>query len=317
MSKILDHPCRLEQCKKKKLNNPSGWTIQGHSRAGERTGFFIHEPKIVLDGGLASYRNCSAIVLSHAHCDHTLCLPQLFNARSTLKKDNNSLRGVPLFCPENIMYKIHLLNRVVYELSYDDINENRVLTTEEIETRQGYHLFGVNANPNKYIDIPGINNIKIEVLQAYHCEKNCVGYGFNTITKKLKEEYNHLKGTKEGGQEIKRLKEKGIEINEDKLIPELLYFCDSAINNLLDHDEWKKYPVIMCECTGYPGFQEADVMTKREHSHLDLLKPIIFANLNKEWILLHASMGIPKLHLEKIEKELQEEGANVTIWCSE
>lgn len=319
MAKILNFPCRLEQCIEKKLDNPSNWTIQGASRAGERTGFFIKELKVILDCGLASYRNSVAVLIGHSHADHTLSLPMLISRRQTKVKGQEHLRGTPVFCPEKIMYKIHLLNRAVYELSYDDTNEERAnkTTLEEIEIRQGYHLIGVKPEPNVYIDIPGIDNIKMEILQAYHSEQNCVGYGFNKTTKKLKDEYSHLKGTKEGGQEIKRLKAEGIEIMEEKLIPELVYFCDSSIHNLSDHDEWKKYPVIMCECTGYPDYQTPEQMTEREHSHLDLLKPIMMENKDKQWILIHASMSVPKTYLEEKEKELQEEGLNIIIWCNE
>lgn len=317
MSKASKHACRLEQCIEKKLDNPGKWTIQGHSRAGERTGFYIKEQRIVLDCGLASYRNNNLIVLSHQHCDHTLCLPQLISRRNPRAKGQEHLRGTPVFCHEKAMYKIHMLNRAVYELSVDTINEERVKTTEDIELRQGYHLFGVKAEPNVYIDIPGFSNIKMEILQAHHSEMNCVGYGFNSFSKKLKEEYNHLKGSKEGGQEIKRLKTSGVDVFTDTCTPELLYFCDSSIHNLSDNEDWKKYPVIMCECTGYPEYQEADRMTLIEHSHYDLLKPIILANLDKQWIVLHASMAVPDTFLLIKEKELRDLGANVTIWTDE
>jgi ribonuclease BN (tRNA processing enzyme) len=317
MSKVTRHPCRLEQCLEKKLGNPSKWNIQGFSRAGDRTGFFIKEPKIILDCGLATYRNSNAVVIGHGHADHTLCLPQLINRRSTRLKGQEHLNGKPVFCPEKVKYKIHLLNKAVYELSDDSFDETRELTIEEVELRQGYHLFGVKAEPNVYIEIPGYTNLKMEILQAYHTNQNCVGYGFNSFSKKLKEEYNHLKGSKEGGQEIKRLKESGENVYDDHITPELLYFCDSSIHNLSEHDEWKKYPVIICECTGYPGYQESDKMTMIEHSHLDLLKPIILDNLDKQWILIHASMAVPDDYLETKEKELQDEGIDVTIWRDE
>lgn len=50
----------------------------------------------------------------------------------------------------------------------------------------------------------------------------------------------------------------------------------------------------MCECTGYPGYHLPEQMTKREHSHLNLLKPIMDLHKEKQWILIHASMSVPK-----------------------
>lgn len=197
MSKIMNHPCRLEQCVQETLSNPSKWTLQGASRAGERTGFYLKEIKCILDCGLATFREPKAIFITHSHTDHTLALPMLICRRNTKHKGQTHLNGTPVYCPKNIMYKIHMLNRVSYELSNDDNNEHRNLSIDELEKRQGYHLFGIGVNLNNYLDIPGIENIKLEILQAYHCNMfgcydNCVGYGFNRITYKLKDEYNNL-----------------------------------------------------------------------------------------------------------------------------
>ena len=35
-------PARLEHCESLQLPNPAKWTLQGHSRAGERTGHKLH-----------------------------------------------------------------------------------------------------------------------------------------------------------------------------------------------------------------------------------------------------------------------------------
>ena len=63
-------------------------------------------------------------------------------------------------------------------------------------------------------------------------------------------------------------RKEGEEITEVIEIPEIAFYCDSTIDNLILHDEWKKYPVILCECTGYPGKHETAQMTDRIHTHL-------------------------------------------------
>ena len=51
---VLGLPNLLEDCAQIKLTNPSKWTINMHSRAGERTGVYINDLKIALDCGLAT-----------------------------------------------------------------------------------------------------------------------------------------------------------------------------------------------------------------------------------------------------------------------
>ena len=41
---------------------------------------------------------------------------------------------------------------------------------------------------------------------------------------------------------------------------EITEVIDSTIDNLILHDEWKKYSVILCMCTGYPGKHETAQM---------------------------------------------------------
>lgn len=57
------------------------WTLSGHSRALERSGFFIKELKIFLDAGVAFHNssngNSHAILVTHTHIDHINALPML------------------------------------------------------------------------------------------------------------------------------------------------------------------------------------------------------------------------------------------------
>ena len=50
---------------------------------------------------------------------------------------------------------------------------------------------------------------------------------------------------------------------------------------LLLRDEWKKYPVIMCECTEFPEYH--DINSKKHHTHLSKLEPIIYENKDKQY----------------------------------
>jgi hypothetical protein len=66
----------------------------------------------------------------------------------------------------------------------------------------------------------------------------------------LKSEYQKL-----SGKEIGELRKKGVEINEKSLEPQLIFYGDTHIDALLNHGEWKAYPVIIIECTLFPNSQ--------------------------------------------------------------
>ena len=104
-------------------------------------------------------------------------------------------------------------------------------------------------------------------------------------------------------------------IVEEKPTHEFVFFCDSTIDNLKNHSEWKKYLVIMCECTGYPQISgTSESMYERGHTHLDDLLPIMLENIDKHWILLHASLAVKSEQLINFEKYLNKEyKLNITI----
>src|SRR3990172_11778137 len=89
-------PCRLENCKKMVLPNPGKWSIQGHSKAGERTGFWLEPLNIVLDAGLSTYKTPKCIFLTHSHTDHSDHIPNIFGTTTKPGKNQEGLIGRPL-----------------------------------------------------------------------------------------------------------------------------------------------------------------------------------------------------------------------------
>ena len=81
---------------------------------------------------------------------------------------------------------------------------------------------------------------------------------------------------------ILQAKKNGLDITDKIDIPELAFYCDSTIENLKNHSEWKKYPVIMCECTGYPEKHTVEGIRDKTHTHLDELMPIMLENKDKQ-----------------------------------
>ena len=81
---------RLEACPT--WNIPGlNLSVQGHSRSAERTGFWIPELKLLLDGGVTTFHFPAAILLSHSHTDHSYALPLIMCGNFPSKPQ--------LFCP--------------------------------------------------------------------------------------------------------------------------------------------------------------------------------------------------------------------------
>lgn len=161
--------------------------------------------------------------------------------------------------------------------------------------------------------------LQVEVLKAYH-DVQSNGYGFSSWKKQIKPEYEHLikdlteeekvdltieqiKQIKQDKiNQIKELKNNKIDMYEKKINPEFAFFCDSTIDNLAKHNEWKKYPVIICECTGLDiEKMDSEQDFDRNHTSLLTLKPIMLDNPDKKWFLIHVSMACSEEKIKQIE----------------
>lgn len=309
-------PHRLEDCTSIIINNPSKWKLFIHSKAGERTGIWIDNLQIVIDGGLSTYKKIKALFVTHKHCDHSLNIPTMISRRSSLVKDQQNLLGTPVYIP--LKMKISLLHLMKSILMLSDDNHEitgtfycDTITDDDICRRQGIHPFEV-----KYGDvftIPGIQNIQVEVFKAYHtC--NCNGYGFSTIKSQMKPEFVELTHTLEGKQKLRELAKENTQIREQVLTPELAFYCDSTIQNLTCHNEWTKYPVVICECTEIdPSIP--DNYEQRGHTHITKLLPILQQHTDKQFILIHTSMKYTNEQVHNFESMINDKfNLNIIIW---
>ena len=103
-------PTRLENGNIIHLPNKLHWSIQGHSKAGERTGFWLEPLKIVLDAGLSTYKSPKAIFITHSHTDHSTHIPDIYTTRTTPFKGQEHLVGRPIIMPT---YMLSLIERTL------------------------------------------------------------------------------------------------------------------------------------------------------------------------------------------------------------
>lgn len=311
-------PYRLENCKSMVLPNPGKWKIQGHSKSGERTGFWIEQLKVVLDAGLSTYRSPKCIFLSHSHTDHSTSVEDIYTCRVKPVKGQESMIGRPLVMAEYCvpLIKKHMESIVDMARGTPDscqIIEKRLnMDTSEhkgiVWQMQGTHPFVVH--PGTVVEVPGLNDIVIEIVEGHHSVQT-LGYGFNLFTSKLKDEYKSLKG-----KEIKELRKSGIEITEKLARPELIFYGDTNAKTLLEDTEWHKYPVIMIECT---IFEDEDKVTKdrlEEHTAWFQIKHVPALHPETYFVFMHSSMAVDDKFLKEFEVEQKEtlKTDNFTFW---
>jgi ribonuclease BN (tRNA processing enzyme) len=301
--------------------NSKKWFLKGWSRAGLKTGFILYHFKILFDCVIYTSSKPDIIFLTHQHTDHTQAIAHICSRH----KPNIT----KIYLPEPSIKYITKYERVISELS-NPLSEN--LTDEEILAQQNIKLIPANPFDIFNLNITG-QELQVEVIKAYH-DVQSNGYGFSTWVKQIKPEYadlikeldeneknllsaEEIKSIKQDKiNKIKELKSKQIELYTKTLNPEFVFYCDSTIENLTNHSEWKKYPVIICECTGLdpkPKQNSDDRDYDQNHTSILTLKPIMLDNKDKKWLLIHISQSCSEEKIKQIECELIAEGLNVSI----
>ena len=98
-------------------------------------------------------------------------------------------------------------------------------------------------------------------------------------------------------------------------VPELAFYCDSSSKNLTLHDEWKKYPVVICECTEINPDEPVEDYEKRGHTHIKNLIDTFQQNKDKQFILIHESVKYNDEQLSEFENRINTDNdINIIVW---
>jgi ribonuclease BN (tRNA processing enzyme) len=309
-------PRSIESSKTEEITINSKLKLKGWSRAGCQTGFILYPYKILIDAGLTSSQRFDHVFITHQHVDHIHNLPLVCSRH---KPGLNNI-----YVPSESKDIIFKYFRLITELSSNDaitLSDNEICQHQNInivglDAGNFINISGSKSSILKSVIFGGKDDLVVEVMEAHH-DVQSNGYGFNTIKKVIKPEYTEIIETKNVSA-IKALKSQGVEMYDKKLNPEFVFFCDSTIENLTLHKEWKKYPCIVVECTGLYASSSDNTTdyndpSDRNHTSLKTLKPIMLENKDKRWILIHVSMKMSQDEIKIIENQLFEEGLNIYI----
>jgi ribonuclease BN (tRNA processing enzyme) len=312
-------PCRLEDAEEYALLDQPNWRVQGHSNAGERTGYFIHGVNVVVDCGLSTWRTPTALFLTHRHTDHSMELPAMVSYRTVPRKGQEGLLGRPVVMPPECVKMIaHLCASIAY------LSDGVLPASDEAALKRiGIHP--ITAAPScgypaaaafaardstydeaarvpppppsapTFLEVPGLPDIRVEVLPGYHLDCQSNAYGFCEVRRKLGPAYQGLEG-----KELKALRAQGVDLMVETLVPHLLIFGDTTPDALLNHTEWQKYKNVFIECTacqetGLAKEAVADEVASRRrrgHTHAAELLPILEKmQAGRRWFIQHTSLA--------------------------
>jgi ribonuclease Z len=276
------------------------WTIKGYSRSGDKTFFYVPQADIAIDAGLVEGSQASCVFLTHTHSDHSYDIEYMA-----------SKPEVRIFLPKEVAPYLDEYITARRRLNHVG-NYNPAL-------RKAHHIIGVEKDQRVYW---GENDkYEVRVLACVHSIA-CVGFAFSEKRKRLKPEYEALKQQylQEG-----KAKEFGIFIGQKKkeeVVEESYYHAlwahlgDTTTAVFAENPCLFDYPTIFTECT-FLLPEHLAYAEERKHTHWELLKPIVVAHPEIQFVLIHFSLRYSEQDiLQFFEGELQGID-NVKLWVSE
>lgn len=296
------------------------WTITGHSRALERTGFWIPQLRFLFDAGVDLPTGCGArplaIFVTHGHIDHCNALPML------LRHHEDCDPPTQIFAPATTVHRLRQFVQVSWAVKVDigedlpdfyepppDGDRNpvpgsvlegdlpfRIWRPCDSETETVIHA-------GKKATMP----VAVQSLKLFHGRCTSVGYLISSPPQKIKKVRPDLVGSnkKETGKNVKAARERGEEVNVEVEEPEKPHFAfvlDTTIEALQeDRSSTAKMilncPSVMIECT-YLEDAFKDEARKRGHIYWGELVPYVTnsarrkmnVGISQTWYLVHFSL---------------------------
>lgn len=216
-------------------------TIEGYSRAAVQTYWRIPELKIGFDLGAQpwDFMGTSTWFVSHTHLDHIAALPVYVARRRMMKMDPPTI-----YLPDHAIETVERLLKV-----YRQLDRGR-LPCELIAVKAGDEI--------------ELSRELVVTASATHHTVPALGYIVWERKQKLKPEYLELRG-----DQIRDLKESGVEITTEVRVPELAYLGDSAPAGLDNCPAMYEARVLISEMTFVAPSHRKEKIHKHGHMHLD------------------------------------------------
>jgi len=247
------------------------FTVNGYSRAGDKTFFHIPELRCALDAGMAEGRRVDTVLLTHTHHDHAKDLDFLARPDTDVYLPADALPYA-----ENYVVASAVLNHGAgYDPRYTAHRLHGVRDGDEFRFgRRGHHVRVVGCDHK----VP------------------CVGYAVSEVGKALLPEYQELRDTliadgraSEFGATMARLRAEGAEVDGEVRRPLFAFLGDTAVS-VFERNPWLlDFPVVITECS-FLHDSELDRAARDGHTVWSRLKPFVEAHPETLFILTHFSL---------------------------
>ena len=251
-------------------------TIEGFSRAAVQSYWRIPEYKLGFDLGAQpwSFMGTPNWFISHTHMDHLLALPAYVARRRMMLMDPPTV-----YLPEESVDTVRQLLAVYTRLDRGKLHCN---------------LVGLKAGDMVELS----RELVVSVHRTYHTLPS-LGYVVWERRKKLKPEYLTL-----AGEEIRDLKNSGVEISYEIKLPRVAYLGDSTGRGLDENPEMYEADVLITELTFVAPEHKREAIQKFGHIHLDDLKKRRAKFKNQLIIASHFSS---RYHEREIEQAVRKQ----------
>ena len=218
-----------------------GLTVEGYSRAAVQSYWRVPELKLGFDLGAHpwDFMGTPTWMLSHCHLDHIAALP-LYVARRRLMKMSEPTIYLPDYAVSNVRNMLD---------SFARLDRGRLPC----------ELLGVNGGD----EIELSRELVMKVLKTKHTIPS-VGYVIFERRKKLKQKYLGL-----SGDQIRDLRESGVEISEEKRLPIVGFTGDTSPAGLDNNPLFYECKILITEMTFIAKDHRKELIHKNGHMHLD------------------------------------------------
>jgi ribonuclease Z len=237
-----------------------GLSIEGSSRAGDRSWFRVHPPGVAFDvgRGAAELAGVRDVFLTHGHLDHALGLPYVLSQRGV-----HGGEAMRVFCPREIMADVEALVAAAARL-------------ERAEYR--YELHGLGAGDRVAVD-------REHCVEAFAVDHVVPALGYHLIQRRLR-----LRSDLAGldGSEIAVRRRAGEAVEEPWEEIRLAYCGDTTAAAFELEPRLFTARVLLLECTFLDPAKRSDAQ-RYKHFHVEDLPALADRMRNETILLTHLS----------------------------